>query len=111
LSRLEVEAITPLLNTSTAQRSLRVGLCLGQANDLTAFFPLAALFKQLDAFEAFQDITLGDDGAGSSKTAMLRHKLEMNAQASAKLAIFKCQLREDYNWFVNTTCCPEEVTW
>jgi hypothetical protein len=76
LSRLEVDVITQLLNTSTAQPFLRVGLCLGQANDLPAFFPLAALLKQLDAFEALQDVTLGDDGAGSSKTAMLRHKLE-----------------------------------
>jgi hypothetical protein len=76
LSRLEVEVITQLLNTSTAQPSLGVRFCFRKANDFPAFFPLAALLEQFDAFETLQDVAFGDDGAGPSKTAMLRHKLE-----------------------------------
>lgn len=85
------------LNTSTAQRCLGVRLCFGEADDLAAFFPLAALFEELDPLETLQNVALSDDRAGSSKTAVLRHKLEMSAQTSAKLTIFKCQLRPDYN--------------
>jgi hypothetical protein len=41
---------------------------------------------------------------------MLGHKWEMSAQANAVLTIFKCQLRQDYNWLVRTTCDPEVAT-
>jgi hypothetical protein len=61
------------LNIST---NLRVRFCFRKADDLAALFPLAALFEQLDAFETLQDVPFGDNGAGSSETAVLRHKLE-----------------------------------
>ena len=56
------------------ERRLRVGLRLAQAEHAIAFLPLPAFFEHLHALEAFQDIALGGDGAGTFETAMLRHK-------------------------------------
>ena len=55
---------------------LNVRLGLGQVHHATAFFPLAALFQQLNPLETLQNVPFGYDSAGSSKTAMLRHKLK-----------------------------------
>ncbi len=46
-------------------RTLRVRFRLGKADNFRAFLPLAAFLQQLDALEAFQDIALRCDGAGS----------------------------------------------
>lgn len=99
-----------LLNVSTVQLLLGVRLCFGKTDDPAAVFPLAALFEQFDALETLQDVAFRDNSAGSSKTSMLGHKWEMSAQASAKLTIFKCQLRQDYNRLVRTTYEPEVAT-
>ena len=96
---------------STLNFCLSVRLGFRKTDYFAAFFPLAALFEQLDPLKTLQNVALGDDGAGSSEAAMLRHKLKTSAQASAKLTIFKHQMRGDYNWLVRTTCCPEAVTW
>ena len=83
------------LNHSTSQllnSLLRVRLGLGQTDDLAAVFPLTAFLEQLDALETLQDVAFSDNGASSSKTAMLGHKWEMSAQTSANLSIFKCQI-------------------
>lgn len=106
-SNCELVSTAQRFNLSTA---LSVRFRFGKTDDLTAVFPLAALFEQLDSLETLQDVAFSDDRAGSFKTAMLRHKWEMSAQASAKLAIFKCQLCGDYNWLVRTTCDPEVPT-
>jgi len=101
------------LNHSTSQllnNLLGVRLCLGEADDFAAVFPLAALLQKLDPLETLQDVAFSDDRAGSFKAAMLRHKSEMSAQTSAKLALFKRRLAENYNWFVRTTCAPEVAT-
>jgi hypothetical protein len=76
---------------------LRVWLRFWKTNDFAAFFPLAAFLEQLDPLETLQDVTLGNDGAASSKAAMLRHKLKTSAQTSANLAIFKHQMPGYYN--------------
>ena len=65
------------LNSSTSQllNSLDVWFGLGKADDFAgAFFPLAALFQKLDAFEALQNVPLSCDRAAAFETAMLRHK-------------------------------------
>jgi len=63
------------LNIRIARRALRVWLRFGQANDFAAFFPLAALLEQLDPLETLQNVAFRNDRAGSSKAAVLRHKL------------------------------------
>jgi hypothetical protein len=40
-----------------------------------AFLELAALLQKFDALKTLQDVSLRGDGAGSFKTAMLRHKM------------------------------------
>jgi hypothetical protein len=50
---------------------LQFALGLFQAGDAVAFFPLAALFEQGDAFKAFQYVALGARHTGRSETAML----------------------------------------
>src|SRR2546423_15260716 len=52
---------------------LHVGLGFRQADDFLAFLELAALLQQFDTLETFQNVPLRGDGAGSFKTAMLRH--------------------------------------
>ena len=44
---------------------LNVRLRLRQAEDFPAVLPLAAFLKKLDALEAFQNVTLGCNGAGA----------------------------------------------
>jgi hypothetical protein len=53
---------------------LNVRLGLRKADDFLAFLELAAFLQKLDAFKTLQDVPLRGDGAGSFKTAMLRHK-------------------------------------
>ena len=65
------------------QPRLRVRLGFRKPDHLAAFFPLAALFEQLDALETLQNVAFRDDGAGSSETAMLRHRGKLSAKASA----------------------------
>ena len=44
---------------------LNVRLCFRQANDFLAVLPLGALLQEFDALEAFQDVALGRNSAGS----------------------------------------------
>ncbi len=53
---------------------LDVGLGLRQVHHATAFFPLTALFEQIDALETFQNVALGCNGTGGTEAAMLGHK-------------------------------------
>ena len=50
-----------------------VGLGLAQTLHAIACFPLAALFEQINALEALQDIALDNDTAGSLEAFVLRH--------------------------------------
>jgi hypothetical protein len=52
---------------------LDVRLGLADADDALAFFPLAALFENGDAFETLQDITFDDDAFGTLETVVLGH--------------------------------------
>ena len=53
---------------------LFVWLRLAKADDFVAILELTALPEDFDAFETFQDVALGRDGAGSFETTMLGHK-------------------------------------
>ena len=48
-----------------------VGFGFRKAHDFSAILPLSALLQKLDPLEAFQDIALSGDRAGSSQTTML----------------------------------------
>jgi hypothetical protein len=61
--------------TDPGYSDLNVRLGLREADDLLAFFKLAAFLQEFDALETLQDVPLRRDGAGSFKTAMLRHKI------------------------------------
>src|SRR5437764_9308340 len=50
---------------------LNVRLCFREANDFARFFPLASFLEQINALKALQNISLGDDGAGSLEATML----------------------------------------
>ena len=54
---------------------LNVRLGLWQVHHAAALFPDATLFEQVDAFEAFEDVALGCNGAGGTETTMLGHKM------------------------------------
>ncbi len=50
-----------------------VRLGLAEALNAVARFPLAALFKQIEALETLQDVALDDDTAGTLEAFVLRH--------------------------------------
>ena len=50
---------------SAVATHLRVGFCLGQADNFRSLLPLTALLQQLDTLEAFQNIALRCNCAGS----------------------------------------------
>ena len=52
---------------------LRVWLGLRKTDDALVCFPLAALLEKLNAFKALQNVAFYRNGAGTLKTAMLRH--------------------------------------
>lgn len=56
---------------------LGVGLRLRQTDHPLPGLPLAALLEHFHALEAFEDVSLDGDGAGSFKAAMLRHGVEI----------------------------------
>ena len=70
---LPAEKATALRSTYR-QRTLNVGLGLGQVHHAAALFPNAALFEQIDALETLENVALGCNGAGGTKAAVLGHK-------------------------------------
>ena len=63
----------PLLDT--LRYGLGFGLSLLKTKTAAILFPFATLLKQIDTLKALQDIALGRNLAGTSKTAMLTHFL------------------------------------
>ena len=55
------------------QYGLGFGLSLLKTKTAAILFPFATLLKQIDTLKALQDIALGRNLAGTSKTAMLTH--------------------------------------
>ena len=56
--------------------SLHTWFCFWQTQGAIAVLPFAALFEQLDALAAFQDVAFGHQGAADSKGTMTGHKGE-----------------------------------
>jgi hypothetical protein len=52
---------------------LNVGLCFAKALDAIAGLPLTALFQQVHAFKAFEDVAFDDEAGGALETFVLRH--------------------------------------
>jgi hypothetical protein len=52
-------------------RGSNVGLGLAQALDAVAGLPLAALFEQIDALEALQNVALNDETVGTLEAFVL----------------------------------------
>jgi hypothetical protein len=50
-----------------------LGLGLAETSDAIARFPLTALFEQVDAFEALQNVALNNEARGTLKTFVLGH--------------------------------------
>ena len=46
-----------------------------ETDHFIALLPLATAFENFDALETLENVTLGRDGAGPFKTAMLRHRI------------------------------------
>src|SRR4051812_12966819 len=65
----ELETSTFVICNSSLPSGLR--LCLAQAGDAVAGFPLAAFLEQGDALEALEDVTIGAGGTGRAQAAML----------------------------------------
>jgi hypothetical protein len=55
-------------------KRLDVGLGLAQALDAVARLPLTALFKDINAFESFQNIAFDDEAVAGLETVVLGHK-------------------------------------
>jgi hypothetical protein len=60
-------------NCSVSYDQLRVRLCLREAHHFHAFLKLPTLLEKFHPLEAFKDISLRDDRAGSFEASMLRH--------------------------------------
>ncbi len=67
----------PLNSRPALKKCNRGGLDLGlgffQANHPVAFFPLAALFEQLNPLEPLEDVTFHDEAAWTLETFVLGH--------------------------------------
>jgi hypothetical protein len=61
--------------TDPGYSGLNVRFGLREADDFLTFLELPALLQEFHALETLQDVPLCGDGAGSFKTAMLRHKM------------------------------------
>ncbi len=67
-------AIPEKSNWDEGNLGLRVGLRLAKAEYAVTGLPLATALENFHSLEAFEDVALCCDGAGTFETAVLRHK-------------------------------------